>query len=59
MAAIACSRIPKWRFFAGRDSGFEIAGPFECQSGLVGWAEIRRTAEEPRDVLREDVEDFA
>src|SRR5438067_11165092 len=40
-------------------AGLEIAGSLERQERLVGRAEIRRSAEQPWDVLREHVEHFA
>src|SRR5947208_17019483 len=33
----------------------EVAGALVLQSGLVGWAQVRRASQEPGDVLRQDV----
>ena len=44
---------------AARGGGLEIAGAGERERGLVRRTEVRRAAEEPWDVLREDVQDFA
>src|SRR6266508_4939331 len=44
---------------AARSSRLEVSGPLEREGGLVGWAEIRRSAQQPRDVLRKHVEHFA
>src|SRR5262245_18049889 len=37
----------------------EVPGALVGERGLIGWREVRRAAEEPRDILRKDVEDFA
>src|SRR5262245_37254102 len=37
----------------------EMAGAFVSKQGLVRWAEVGRSAQEPRDVLRQNVEHFA
>src|ERR1700741_1792982 len=39
--------------------GLEVSGALGRKGRLVGGAEIRRAAEEPRDVLREHVEHLA
>src|SRR5262245_36760746 len=40
-------------------AGLEVAGSLEREERLIGRAEIRRSAEQPWDVLREHVEHFA
>src|ERR1700704_1404896 len=44
---------------AARRARLEVSGPLERQGGLVGGAEIRRSAQQPRNVLRKHVEHFA
>ena len=59
IAAIACSRMPKWRFLPPGLPGLEVSRALVRQRGLVRRAEIRRAAEEPGNVLREHVEHLA
>ncbi len=51
--------MPKCRFFPPGIVGLEISCAFIFQSGFVRWAEIRRAAEEPGDVLRQHVQHLA
>src|SRR6266704_2776302 len=58
VAAIACSRMPKCRFFPPGLSAWKSRALVR-KGGPVRRSEIRRTAEEPGDVLREHVEHLA
>ena len=44
---------------AAKGAGFEVPGSFELQRGFGGRGEIRRSAQQPRHVLREHVEHLA
>src|SRR5712691_12476636 len=44
---------------SSRTARLEVSGPLERQGGLIGRAEIRRSAHQPSDVLRKHVEHFA
>jgi len=44
---------------APRSCSLELAGAFEVQNGLVRRPKVRGTAQEPRDTLRQDIENFA
>src|SRR5262245_14737058 len=49
----------KMQVLAVRRLGLKVSRALVGQRGLVRWSQVRRPAEEPRDVLREHVEYFA
>src|ERR1700730_14502172 len=59
IAAIECSRLPRGKFLPPGWGAPDSPAPLVLRRVLVRRAEIRRAAEEPGDVLREDVEHLA
>src|ERR1700739_4602789 len=59
IAAIACSRIPKCRFFPPGATRLNPPRAIIFQCGLVRRSKIRRTTEEPGDILRKNVQHFS